>query len=142
MTTLKDKLIAYVNAIGSPKSGVRNPDEKSNTGGALFRAFVWQEISSHAEKEIKKAWSEVLEITGHDEDSLRKEPQGESILLEGSIFSAIVKVTAPRKTFSKEAFIAAIAKQHKIPAAKLEALAAKCVVEGKPPVSKRVLATD
>lgn len=139
---LKDKLLAYVNAIGSPKSGVRNPSEKSNTGSALFRAFVWQEISSHAEKEGKKAWAEVLEIAGQDDDSLREHPQGESILLEGGAFSAIVKITAPRKTFSKEAFIAAVAKQYKIPVAKLEALAAKCVVEGKPPVSKRVLTTE
>ena len=136
MNSIKEQLAAYLAALGK---SVVNPDRKSNTGALLFEIYTAQELATLAEKKAEAAWAQ-LEEQGliPSDDKLRRE-EGERIVVESGHLSAMVKVSAPRQTFDKEAFITAVCRKYKLPVAAVTALADSSKKAGKAALGKKVL---
>jgi hypothetical protein len=136
MTSIKEQLAAYLAGLGK---SVVNPDRKSNVGTLLFEVYTAAELANLAEKKAEQAW-EQLEVQGliPSDDKLRRE-EGERIVVESGHLSAMIKVSAPRQTFDKEAFITAVCKKYKLPVAAITALADGAKKVGKAALSKKVL---
>lgn len=138
----KQKLVAYLEAIGSNKSGVTNPDGRDNLGTTLCDIFTWHEVKAFAEDRLKRAWANAQGKDGlfSDDDLLREElAKGEHILAESNSFSCIVKVENPRLLFDEDLYIKCVAKKFKISEAKLRDMATECFKQSKPVLKKRVL---
>lgn len=137
--SIKEKLIDYFDRLNTPASGIVNPDRKSNVGTALYNVFIWQEIASIAEKEEKEAWAELDASRLIPTDDRLRQTEGERIEAESKHFSLLVKVSKPRQTNDIDAFIALVAKKHKIPKSTLEAYAELTKKVSKASLSKKVL---
>jgi len=122
----------------TPVGPVPNPDRKNN-GPYLFDIYYWQELSDLADKELKKAWKAATEAEVLEEDDTYRQVLGETIAAESSSFSCVMKVSAPKKTIDKEAFLAAVSRKSRLAVSTLEALWEDHQKEGKAALSKRVL---
>jgi hypothetical protein len=134
--TQQDKLY---DALMDMVDAFRNPDSKENAGPLLHDVFVWQEIKSIADKNLKAAWSAAQSDEGilPPDDELREEV-GQNIPVQTKTYSCIVKVDEARETFDRDAFISSVAAKFKIPAAKLVAVADRSKKPSAAPLSKRV----
>lgn len=137
----KQHLLSHLVKIGSDTFGRNITDRKSNVGKYLSDIYTWQETIKYAKERYDEAWKKAQLNGGPiaDDDNLRELGKGEHIVTESNSMSCIVTVQDPRRNFSKEKFIALIAKQHKIPVAELESLAERAYKETAPPLSKRVV---
>lgn len=119
---------------------IRNPDRKSNGGQHLFEIYYWQEITALAEKELKKAWEAAATGGLIKDDDFYRKTEGETIAAESGSFSCVMKVSAPRKTLDKEAFLDAVARKARVARPWFDELwETHTTKEGKAALSKRVL---
>lgn len=117
------------------------PDKKDNAGPMLADVFFWQEVSAMAEKALKEAWAALQGEDGFigDDDALRDLGPGEQIVAESGSFSCLIKVTEPRKSFSREDFIWNISKRFKAKKEDLEKIAESSMKAGKASLTKRIV---
>ena len=139
--TIKDKLIDYLQNFPANTAGVLvNPDRKTNTGPALFDCFIWQEISTFADKQSEEAWEALVdEGVLKSDDQLRKMVIGEHIVAESPHFSVITKLSNARENLDKELFFTTLARRFKVSKEAIEEIAAKCSKTGKVPLQKRIV---
>lgn len=138
---IKIKALALdkLNEMVGPDNGFVKLKRGDNKGPHLWPIYFWQEVEKYAEKQLKASWIKAQEALVVDNDEELRKLSGEQILEESEQFSVVIKVDAPRETFSKEDFVAAVAKKYKLDPAKLNAIAATCMSKSKPPLSKKVL---
>lgn len=89
-----------------------NPDQKSNAGRFIARAFFWDAVERYAKKQSEAAWEtlekeEIIDTKGLTE--------GEHELVTTPGFIVMAKVSAPRKAFKAEVLMAALKKKYKVP---------------------------
>lgn len=128
-------------AVAEALAKLRNPDRGSNTGKFLFDIFVWQEVSSLADKRLRDAWkaAQVESSVVEPDDVLREKGPGDHITEETDHFSLYVKISEGRKAINRDLFIEKVAKRYKLKVADLEKIAETCRVEGTRACTKRVL---
>lgn len=138
MSAIKDRLDERLVELPDKVLRARNGD---NLGPVLGTVYVWQETLAYAKKELETAWKHLVTQNLIDSDEVLKAegPGEEHILTESNSFSVIAKVSSPRKVFSKDKFIVAVARKYKLDPAKLTDLAETCMSESSPPLHKRVL---
>lgn len=139
--SLKDQISTYVDDIFKK---VGNPDKKkSNEGALLYEAYVFQELNARCEKEYKRAMKELTSsgLIASDDD-LREKALGDHIVAESSHFSVLVKLSSPRKMFSKDDFIALASRKLKVKPSVLEALAEECMVDTKKSLAKKIVEVE
>ena len=138
MSAIKDRLLLKLVELPNALLKNRNGD---NFGSILAELYCWQETAKYAKEQLENAWEAAVARHVIDDDNvLRKGVIGEeSILAESKCFSVIAKLDKPRSIFSKDRFIAAVAKRYKLDPFQLETLAETCVTESRPPLTKRVL---
>jgi hypothetical protein len=135
---IKTQLLAQLKEVIS-STGALRAKRGDNFGPVLRKLYLLQEMSDYAEDELKAAWAEATKEGVLPPDDDLREEKGERIVTESEQFSLIVSVDKPRKTFSRDKFVEAIAKKFKIDRAKLDALIATATTDGKAPLSKRIL---
>lgn len=133
--TIKDKIRSY-----AQEGGKLNPEPRNKTGTLLFEAFYWQELEAFAGDRQKAAWSALgaAKLIESD-DYYRSVASGEFLAGESKWFSCRVKVSSPRKSIDKEAFLEAVARATKTSVTALEALWNAHQKESRAPISKRIL---
>lgn len=137
MSKIKDTILDRCVAV---LDEVKNPDRKYNVGARLFEIFCWQEISKLADERLKESWSSAAEAgLIKTDDHYRNLGAGEVIAAESPSFSALMKISAPRKNLNRNDFLNAVARKARISRESLEELWDDCSEEGKPPLSKRIL---
>jgi hypothetical protein len=138
MSTVKDRLFERLLELPGKVLKARNGD---NLGPVLGEIFVWQEVARYAKGALDSAWKAAVDgdIIDNDEVLRAEGPGEERILSESNSFSIIAKVDKPRKTFSRDKFIAEVARKFKLDRARLDALAETCMSESAAPLHKRVL---
>lgn len=140
MPTIKDQITTLLDEkLKDTREGVRNPDRRHNSGPVLFEIAYWQEISDLADKRLKQSWTAAEENGVLKSDDYYRQTPGETIAAESEKFSCLMKVSSPRKTIDKEAFIAAVAKKCRIAAAAIEDFWEANLKEGKASLSKKIL---
>jgi len=114
--------------------------EKSKVGVLFHEAFIWQEASKAAEKELADRWKAIdaAKIIP-SKDLLREEILGEKNVKDTECYSCIVKVSLPSQKFSLEDFISALTKKYKLSALELTQIADNCKSEGTASVSRRIV---
>lgn len=120
-------------------NGTRNPDQ-SNIGGVIGEAYLWDTVQELAASKSKAAW-DTMEKEGFipPKDLLREKGSGEVSLVSSDNFTVISKVTAPRASFDKDAFIDLVAKKFKIDKHKLVEASKSCTKESRAPVSLKIM---
>lgn len=133
----KDRLMEALTAL----PGLVRHRNGDNRGPMLGKLFIWQETKKFAEEQLKAAW---LEAAAEDllepDDVLREGTPGEEhIVVESNQFSVVVKVDKPRQTFSRDKFIATVARRFKLDPAQLDTIAKTCMVDSAAPLHKSIL---
>lgn len=116
------------------------PDKKDETERMLHDVFVWQEICSMAEKNLKAAWAAAQSGSGvvEDDDTLRKSA-GAAIAAESKTYSCVVKVDNPRESFDKDEFVSLVAAKYKLNPARVLQLAELAKKPTAAPLSKKIV---
>lgn len=122
--------------LGSPI----NPD-RSNSGKLLWTIYFWQVVTELAKKRCENSWEEIQKAGGlvDSDDRLRELAAGEHIATESNKFTALIKLSEPRRTFNTEEFVSRAARKFRVPASKIEALIEDCKLPGKPALTKRIV---
>ena len=121
-------------------NGTRNPDQQHNVGALIGDAYFWDTVQDLAASKSRSAWS-TLEKEGfiQNKDDIRNEVDGEKTLVHSPSFAVIAKVSNPRASFDKDAFITLVSSKFKIDKHKLVELAQDCTKQSKAPVSLKIL---
>lgn len=133
---LREHIITAVEAF-------KAPDKKGESERMLHDVFVWQELSSLAEKNLKAAWAALQSGAGfvEDDDTLREKP-GATIAVESKTYSCLIKVDNPRETFDKDEFVSLVAAKFKLNPARVLPLADLAKKQGAAPLSKKIVCTS
>ena len=135
MTTLRKKICDAVVHLGDTVM----PKPKGNLK-VLDVIYYWQEVSTHADKQLKSAWLSAQEAgLVKTDDDMRALGEGEHIVVDSQAFSVLAKVSKPRELFDRDLFIATLVKKYKLERGRLEAIAENCKVPCKPSLSKSVV---
>jgi hypothetical protein len=103
------------------------PDQTSNAGKLLSRAFLWDTIAKYAEKQSKLAWEQMEK---EELVSYKGLQPGEYTLAESSSFYIFDKVSEPRRAFSPDVMVVQL-KKYKVPAPIVKEMIEKSKVPGK-----------
>jgi len=138
--TIKQAIIDLLNTNLNTSSKIIKRFKDDDLGPYFGTIFYWQEIKKFSEAAHEAAWkiAQKAKVAPEDDD-LRDLGNGEHIISDSKLFSFIVKVDNPRKTFDQEAFIEQISRKYKLNVAELSKIAATCMKDSKPPLSKRIL---
>lgn len=126
-----------IDLMDSTLSTIRNPD-KTNIGVVLWEIFVWQEINKRSKKRRDKAWAAAQDIGVIPDDETLRATRGERTVAQSNNFACVVNTGDPRLTFDTDTFIKKVAKKYKLNESDLVKLAAKCVLQSKPVLTKRI----
>lgn len=138
--TTKKRLLDALEEVLEPGGDVlKKVRGDSNHGPLLGKLFILQEMSSYADRELKKAWKELAaEQLIPADDDLRKD-KSKRMVLESKQFSLMVSVGEPRKTLDQAWLATEASTKFDVDLAEVSKLIEKCKKEGTPPLSKEVL---
>jgi hypothetical protein len=137
--TIKQGIIDVLNDSMSAGKLIKKYKE-DDLGPYFWSIFYWQEIKKHSEAAHEAAWKVAQRAkVVKDDDDLRDLGGGEHIIADSKLFSFIARVDSPRQTFDPEKFIKLVAKKFKLDEDVLTRMAADCLKDSKPPLSKRIL---
>jgi len=140
MNTIKEKITAGVLALMKPDAKIIRKFKDDDLGPYFSTIFFWQEVKKYSESALDAAWKIAASAkVVPDDDDLRDKGQGEHIISDSRQFSFIAKVDKPRQTFDQETFIKQLAERFKLNEELLTKMAANCLKDSKPPLSKRIL---
>jgi hypothetical protein len=114
------------------------PSRMNNRDTLLCDVYIWQEAMILAKRHYDDAIKDLATLVPSDEN-LRRLGVGEHTIEPGNAFAFLAKISKPRETFDKDAFIATVARKFRVPVAKLEAVAEVSKKEGNAALSKRVI---
>lgn len=141
--TIKQSIISLLTVNLNSGSKIIKRFREDDLGPYFGTIYYWQEIKKHAESALETSWklaqkSKVIP----DDDDLRDLGAGEHIIADSKQFSFIAKVDRPRQNFDPEQFIQLVAKRYKLSAPDLTKMAAGCLKDSKPPLTKRILEVE
>ena len=136
--TVKDQITVGLDKL---VGGLKAPELRKNEGKFYVETFLWQELSSIADKRLKESWAAAQGKDGviETDDEMRARGTGEHIVSESGSFSCVAKLSAARKVFDRDRFIATAATTFKVKPAVIIAMLDKCTSDGKLPLNKRIL---
>ena len=102
--------------------------DKSNTGGLIARAFMWDKVQEYAKKQSDDAWDKLEEEEIIDE--YKNLEEGEYHLGESPHFVVMVKVSKPRRERDDDKLAAELKKRYKVPEAITKDLIEKSKKDG------------
>ena len=135
----KLNIIKAVSRLGET-NGTKNPDSRNNVGAALGKVYLWRVAVEIATDRLKTAWNDLTnkELIPEDE-ILRKSIEGETVAIKSPSFGLQIKVSKPRESFDKDAFLDKVSKKFKIEKHKLIELSKECTKLSKAPLSKKIV---
>lgn len=139
--TTKQNLMAVLRGVGKGES-VPNPDRKSNLGTMLHRLFIWQELATAAEAELKRAWkaAQAKEDGICDADDLLRElGTGQSEVCNSKHYALLVDVKTPASRVDTETFYKKLAKRFGTTVKEIERIADDSKVDNKASLTKKVV---
>lgn len=138
--TTRQTLMGVLRDIGKGVT-VPNPDRKSNIGALLHRIFVWQELASAAETELKHVWTEAQAAAGicGNDDELRKLGIGQSEVCNSRSYALLVDVKTPAQRLDNALFLKTLARRFHTTVEELERIADKCKVDNRASLTKKVV---
>ena len=112
----------------------------TDTAVLLMEAHCLQEFKRIVEKMISSRWA-LINKSGFisDDDALRAEPSGESIVYTHQMMNILVKLSEPPERFDLDTFIKKVSKKTGVSVSELSVLAEKSKIAGTPSLTKRVI---
>lgn len=127
---LSDNPLHLARSVETLINSLNFPDSNHELAEAVRRLYIHQTVSGVADR-YKRSADEIKIAFEHK----LADPMEPATLLVTSGVTLGAKVTKPRESFDKDAFIKAVAEEYNLAPLALHKLADKCVKKSKPPVS-------